>query len=310
MESREGLSRLASFSCDLEDEPLSEQDLHAIQAIEAQFQSSLSSKRPFNSTQDHCVPGVSTPTSDSSRSIRRRLPKSLIALQHPLSFSLSPCQGYSKMRLPIMKFAGKIMYSKTANGVEKAALELLNVLDAKKRNIEQIALGLDIEWRPSFRRGVPNGKVAVMQICDGTDRCHVLHIIHSGIPPSLKFLLEDPTVLKVGVGIGSDARKFFKDYEISIEGIEDLSFRAKQKLVGDIQNFGLSSLTEKLLSKQLKKPSKIRLGNWEALPLSVQQLEYAATDAYASWYLYQVISELPDPQLAPAEETVGDIKQQ
>lgn len=45
--------------------------------------------------------------------------------------------------------------------------------------------------------GVPNGKVAVMQICDGTERCHVLHVIHSGIPSSLKLLLEDPTVLKV-----------------------------------------------------------------------------------------------------------------
>lgn len=110
---------------------------------------------------------------------------------------------------------------------------------------------------------------------------------------------------------------------------------------------------------QLKKPSNIRLGNWEALPLSEQQLEYAATDAYASWYLYQVntnrllmycynsmplnvvfyiaipsslngwylfyhkaeeinhfilmqvISELPDPQLAAIEDTVvEDTKQQ
>ncbi|XP_028759733.1 Werner Syndrome-like exonuclease [Neltuma alba] len=310
MESRESLSRFASFTCDLEDEPLSEQDLHAIQAIEAQFQSSPPSKRPLDPSQDHCVPGTSTPACDSSRRIRRRLPKSLVALQHPLPFSLSPCQGYSKMRLPIMKFAGKIMYSKTANGVEKAALELLNGLDAKKKNMEQIVLGLDIEWRPSFRRGVPNGKVAVMQICDDTDRCHVLHIIHSGIPPSLKLLLEDPTILKAGVGIGGDARKFFKDYEISIKGVEDLSFLAKQKLVGDIQSFGLTSLTEKLLSKQLKKPSKIRLGNWEALPLSEQQLDYAAIDAYVSWYLYQVIKELPDHQLAAVEGRVEDIKQQ
>ncbi|KAK4266615.1 hypothetical protein QN277_027507 [Acacia crassicarpa] len=310
MESRESPSRPPSFTFDWDDEPLSEQDLRAIEAIEDQFQSSLPTKRPLSATQDHCVTALSSPATDSSRRIRRRLPKSIVALQHPLPFSLSPCQGYSKMRLPILKFAGEILYSQTASGVEKAVLELLNVLNGKKRNVEQMALGLDIEWRPSFRRGVPNGKVAVMQLCDGTDRCHVLHVIHSGIPSSLELLLEDPTILKVGVGIGGDARKFFKDYKISIKGVKDISFLAKQKLVGDIQSFGLSSLTEKLLSKQLKKPSNIRLGNWEALPLSEQQLHYAATDAYASWYLYQVIRDLPDPPVAAVEATVEDIKQQ
>ena len=45
--------------------------------------------------------------------------------------------------------------------------------------------------------GVSPGKAAVMQICGETDHCHVMHIFHSGIPQSLRFLLEDPTLLKV-----------------------------------------------------------------------------------------------------------------
>lgn len=40
---------------------------------------------------------------------------------------------------------------------------------------------------------------------------------------------------------------------------------------------------------QLMKPSKIRLGNWEA-DLSKEQLQYAATDAFTSWYLYEVVN--------------------
>lgn len=40
---------------------------------------------------------------------------------------------------------------------------------------------------------------------------------------------------------------------------------------------------------QLHKPNKIKLGNWETNFLSKEQLDYAATDAFASWYLYQVI---------------------
>ena len=49
--------------------------------------------------------------------------------------------------------------------------------------------------------GVPPGKVAVMQICGDTRHCHVLHLIHSGIPQNLQLLLEDPTVLKVFISV-------------------------------------------------------------------------------------------------------------
>lgn len=52
--------------------------------------------------------------------------------------------------------------------------------------------------------GVPPGKVAVMQICGDTSHCHVLHLIHSGIPQNLQLLLEDPTVLKVLISIELD----------------------------------------------------------------------------------------------------------
>lgn len=52
--------------------------------------------------------------------------------------------------------------------------------------------------------------------------------------------------------------------------------------------FQLLSILPSFLYLQLKKPKKIRLGNWETPVLSEAQLEYAATDAFASWYLYQV----------------------
>lgn len=56
---------------------------------------------------------------------------------------------------------------------------------------------------------------------------------------------------KVGAGIGNDAGKVFRDYNISVKGVEDLSFHANRKLGGVPQTWGLASLTEKLLSKQV-----------------------------------------------------------
>ncbi|GMY32069.1 3'-5' exonuclease-like [Fagus crenata] len=99
--------------------------------------------------------------------------------------------------------------------------------------------------------GVSPGKAAVMQICGETDHCHVMHIFHSGIPQSLRFLLEDPTLLKVGVGIANDAVKVFKDHNVSIKSLEDLSCLANQKLAGGPRKWGLESLTRKLISKEV-----------------------------------------------------------
>lgn len=45
--------------------------------------------------------------------------------------------------------------------------------------------------------GISPGKAAVMQICGDASKCHVMHIIHSGIPLKLRSLLEDPTLIKV-----------------------------------------------------------------------------------------------------------------
>lgn len=52
-----------------------------------------------------------------------------------------------------IKFGGQIVYSRTVEEVERAAQELLDFTEAKKRNEGQCIIGLDIEWRPTFRKG-------------------------------------------------------------------------------------------------------------------------------------------------------------
>ncbi|CAI0378471.1 unnamed protein product [Linum tenue] len=74
--------------------------------------------------------------------------------------------------------------------------------------------------------------------------------------------------LQVGVGIGKDCVKVFKDYNVSVQAVEDLSSLANQKLGGEPGNWSLKALTEMLVSKELPKPNKIRLGNWEVKSLS------------------------------------------
>ncbi|KAL3567727.1 hypothetical protein D5086_030378 [Populus alba] len=284
------------------DQPLTDQELEAIDAIEASFQSSTPSS---SSSSTSSTPAATTPSSSVIKKrhsspqkdqeppkTRRQLPNSIFSLSKP--FSLSPCQGNVKMRYPAMKFGGQILYSRTSIEVEKAARELLQSLEAEKREMDRVIIGFDIEWKPSFTTGVLPGKAAVMQICANTSLCHVMHIFHSGITQSLQFLLEDSKIVKVGIGIGGDCAKVFRDYNVSVKSVEDLSYLANQKLDGKPKTWGLQALAKILVCKELQKPNKIRLGNWQVDVLSKEQLQYAATDAFASWQLYQVLKSLPD----------------
>jgi werner syndrome-like exonuclease len=58
-----------------------------------------------------------------------------------------------KVKYQAMKFGGRINYCRTANEVERASMELIDKIKAKN-GLGEVPLGFDIEWRPSFRRGL------------------------------------------------------------------------------------------------------------------------------------------------------------
>ncbi|KAL5990187.1 hypothetical protein ACLOJK_011084 [Asimina triloba] len=182
--------------------------------------------------------------------------------------------------------------------------------------IKHLKYVCEIETGEMKFAGEASRKAAVLQICMDNDWCYVMHIIHSGIPPTLQSILEDATSTKVGVGISNDAAKVMKDYNVHIQVVADLSGLANLKFGGVPRNWSLGALTEMLTCKELEKPKKIRLGNWEADVLSKEQIQYAATDAYASWYLFQVnqmyavvLKSFPDAADNPVvDENTNDVQ--
>ncbi|KAH7372377.1 hypothetical protein KP509_17G000600 [Ceratopteris richardii] len=206
----------------------------------------------------------------------------------------------TKFKLPYLRFKGRIKYSLTVLDAVNAANDLLTQVEAKKKAVgEPFPIGFDTEWKVVFSRGAEPRKVAVLQLCIDADNCNVFHVIHTGIPSALKIILEDPLVSKVGVGAYGDARKLCRDYSIKVRGVKDLSSLANAKLVGTsyaTKCWSLSSLSEQVLGKQIDKNGHIRMGDWEVNKLSEAQLQYAATDAFASLYLFQVLLTFPDPE--------------
>ncbi|ONK70924.1 uncharacterized protein A4U43_C04F2920 [Asparagus officinalis] len=290
--------------------PLLDWDRKAEEELRSIEESYANSKRKNSSP--NLDLDVNEGASDQRRSKGRRLPSwakssassavsTVGSCQRSWAPSPSPCRSNLKMKRQRMNFGGRIVYCRTFVEAEQAAVELFDKIKARKRNEGRISVGFDIEWRPTFRQGEAPTKAALMQICMDNSHCYVIHIIHSGIPPSLKCLLEDLSSIKVGVWIANDAMKMSKDYNVNVEPLDDLSEYANLKL-GGAKRWSLSSLTEMLTCKELAKPPKIRMGDWEAIPLSREQLQYAATDAFASWYLYEVLKTFPD--LKPETENI------
>lgn len=160
------------------------------------------------------------------------------------------------------------------------------------KSLENCAvLGFDVEWTVPFLHGEPQRNVAILQLCSNDD-CLIVQLCHMDtIPDSLRSLLENESVTKVGVGIAGDCSKLSRDYNLTVNGVVDVStvFRPYRP-----PNFQLATLSMCFLGKTLLKPSSVRFSDWEAAVLSDEQILYAATDAFAGLKLYERSKELSE----------------
>ena len=88
---------------------------------------------------------------------------------------------------------GRIKYSSSAAEIEDTCAALL------RQGITET--GWDIEWRTTYKTGEAPRKTALMQLCyqlpKGSYCCLLFHVFFSGLPPSLRQLLEDPVPLSM-----------------------------------------------------------------------------------------------------------------
>ncbi|WP_173497482.1 3'-5' exonuclease [Shewanella sp. ISTPL2] len=143
---------------------------------------------------------------------------------------------------------------------------------------EQV-LGFDTETRASFERGVQH-PLSLIQIAT-VDTCYLFqHAILGEQFIQLKALLEDETILKVGVGLRSDAHALRRQWGINVASTLDLNWALAQ--LGAEKEMGTRQLVAALLGARIDKPKKVTLSNWQLVPLSSAQIHYAAADALAA----------------------------
>ena len=179
----------------------------------------------------------------------------------------------------------RVILAHTPSSVEKAFAALLGAT----------SLGFDTESRPVFQAGMKGTGPHLIQLA--TDEAVVLFPLTGlELHPTLRQILEDESVAKVGFGLGGDKAKLFAKYRVRMRGGVELS--GMVEALGFRQRVGLQTAVAVVLGQYLVKPKKITTSNWGARPLTAAQIAYAANDAMASLRVYRALRPAPTAEAA------------
>lgn len=177
--------------------------------------------------------------------------------------------------LPRVLFEGRIVVVLSEWEAEKAVRYLL----------AQPILGMDTETRPSFRKGSVH-QVALLQVST-YDTCFLFRLNQLGLSPSVKLLLEDTTVPKIGLSLRDDLNSLHRIGDFNAGYFIDLQNRVSE--VG-VEDMSLQKLYANFFGQRISK--REQLSNWEADVLTDKQKLYAATDAWSCIMLYEELLRL------------------
>ena len=177
--------------------------------------------------------------------------------------------------LPRVLFKGRIVVVLTESDADKAVRYLLS----------QPILGVDTETRPSFKKGETH-QVALLQV-SSYDVCFLFRLNQLGMSPSVKRLLEDTRVPKIGLSLRDDLLSLHKLADFNAGYFIDLQDHMRE--IG-VEDLSLQKLYANFFAQKISK--REQLTNWEADILQDKQKLYAATDAWSCIMLYEELMRL------------------
>lgn len=173
-----------------------------------------------------------------------------------------------------ISFHGKIHLINSDRDLELIAVDLSSATQ----------LGFDTETKPSFKKGEVF-KVALLQLSTETD-AYLIRLHRLARFETLKEILENEKILKVGVAIRDDIKQLQVHFKFTPKNFIELQDVAKAK---GLKNFGLKGMAAEVMQGALSKGPKMT--NWELPVLTEAQLMYAATDAWIGLALYLKLLE-------------------
>lgn len=196
--------------------------------------------------------------------------------------------------LPRVLFEGRIFVLQSESEAQRAVAYLKGFP----------VLGIDTETRPSFRKGQTN-KVALLQISTD-DTCFLFRLNRMGLPPAVIQLLEEPSVVKVGLSLHDDIASLRRRGDFEPQAFVELQEAVRS--IG-IEDKSLQKLYANFFGQKISKGQQ--LTNWEADALTENQQRYAATDAWACVKIFRELELLErtndyELQIVPEETVVTE----
>ncbi|RDW68431.1 hypothetical protein BP5796_09088 [Coleophoma crateriformis] len=168
---------------------------------------------------------------------------------------------------------------------------------------DQKLIGFDIEWKPEASRAQgPKKSVSLIQIAS-EERIALFHIalfakdeVDDLVAPTLKKIMEDPAITKVGVAIKADCTRLRKFLNIEAQGIFELSHLYKLIKYSESKRYNLINKRLVSLAQQVQEhlhlpmfKGEVRSSDWSQV-LAMDQIVYAASDSYAGLQLYSTMN--------------------
>ncbi|KAI7152484.1 ribonuclease H-like protein [Hortaea werneckii] len=221
----------------------------------------------------------------------------------------------TRYQIPFADYRNAVMASRNSNAAfwshklyknHEGRLPTIHFCTSFKQAEEQAqkflnepVLGFDIEWEPYKKTSIKD-HVSLIQIA-AEDKIAIFHLARFPgestdqlIPPSLRSVLESADTIKAGVNVAGDAKRIQNHLGIEMKGLFELShlykivhFSATKPHLVNKKMINLAAQVQKVLLLPLKK-DEVRTSAWTK-PLSMQQVEYSASDAYAGFRLFHAL---------------------
>jgi ribonuclease D len=166
-------------------------------------------------------------------------------------------------RLPVRRYAGRVVVIGTAAELESALRDIRG----------ERVIGLDTETRPAFRKGESH-RPSLVQIATA-QAVYLLQIKRLDFSGALIEVLENPGLIKAGIGVADDLFKLRQMFPFKENGFVDLGAIARRH---GITQSGVRTLAARFLELRVTKGPQT--SNWANPQLTPQQVLYAATDAW------------------------------
>ena len=177
--------------------------------------------------------------------------------------------------LPVRRYEGEVVLVATSKEFDRAWEDLAR----------EPGVGWDTETRPAFRVG-ESYLPSLVQAATGR-AVYIFQLAKMDFSMPIGGLFAEPTIVKAGISVADDLKKLKQVFPFEEASVLDLGKVAKRH---GMAQTGLRNLAGIFLGFRVPKGAKTT--NWASPRLTAQQINYAATDAWACRELYFRFKEL------------------